>query len=342
MKSLLGMKLLFALMAWLPALLPAQQISQLPVCVAFNDVTGATPAPLDCCSTQASVSFVAQSALVATEVEVYVWLYNGLNVSVSESVGGLSVSGAITPQTVGNASVGRWLTVPVPPLSVAAGATCTLTLQPPPLASPGQNPLTLYTNPNGNAPLLVTPTCQNTLPCPYGTIPCQQPPSLVNLMFRLRGPACTGGVPSTITTVGGGCGPIPPVLTAPFFPVVGSTYFYLHLSNAASPGIQAHLFFAEGQATAGTPVEPGHPCLLHLNPVSLANLNSLGYEPLVSAQSNGLVANFGLPIPALPQLIGLVVTFQAAILDPASGIPLSTLPGMSLKASNGLTLTIGG
>lgn len=335
------MRTSLSVLALLGSVLAAQQSSQLHSCVAFNDVAGAVPTVVDCCNTQVSVSFTAPSAFTLTEIEVYAVLNQGMIASVSESAGGLSVSGTVTPGIVGPSSVARWITVMVAPLAVTAGATCTVSVQPTVLSPTIGNYLTLYANPNGGAPLLLSRNCLPTVPCP-GSTPCGQAPTLVTLMFRLRGPACTGGSPAVLTAVGSGCGtPIAPHLGASAFPVVADQFFYLQLSNAAPAGALAHLFLAEGAATSGTPVEPGHPCLIHLAPASLAYLTALGYEPLASAPINPISAFFNMPIPSLPWLIGLTVTFQAAILDPSGGFPLSTVPGVSLKASNGLTLTIG-
>jgi hypothetical protein len=316
-----------------------QTVSQLPACAAFNDAAGSTPSPANYCNAGISTTFVAATSFIATELELYYGFVSpgGLGVNVMNVTSGQqSTSGSPPPSPFGSA----WHTFPLAPISFSAGDTCVIVAAPG-FTGPGMPAtMTLYTNPTGTAPIPVTVMCFGTLCGPF--MPqCSAGTSLVTLMVRLRGPACVGGAPASTTTGGAACGSPLPMLTSGFA-TVGNAAFALTLQNGAPVGAGAHLFIAEGSVTQGVPVEPGHPCALYLNLGSLANLASLGYEPIASASVNSSgYATFPMPIPNLALLIGYRVTFQAAILDP-SGIPLVTVPGVALKATNALHLQIGG
>jgi hypothetical protein len=127
------------------------------------------------------------------------------------------------------------------------------------------------------------------------------------------------------------------------FATIGDSAFFVNLAGAAPAGLTSLLYIAEGHATAGTPVEPGHPCAIYLPLASFASLGALGYEPFRQLTTNATgTLGYLMPIPPLPVLIGLTVTFQAAIVDPVGGVPLTTIPGVSIRLSNALSLTIGG
>ena len=317
-----------SVVALIPVATFAQTLSQLPVCAAFNDAAGSTPSPVNYCNAGISTSFVA------TELELYSGSVSpgGLCVSIMNVTSGQNYFQCLPPP-FGHA----WHTYPLAPVSFSAGNTCVIGATPG-FTGPGMPAsMTLYTNPAGTAPIPVTVACGN--PCPF--MPCGGGTSLVTLMVRLRGPACVGGAPASTTTGGAACGSPLPMLTSGFA-TVGNAAFALTLQNGAPVGAGAHLFIAEGSITQGVPVEAGHPCALYLNLGSLANLASLGYEPISSASVNSFAsATFPMPIPNLALLVGYRVTFQAAILDP-SGIPLVTVPGVALKATNALQLQIGG
>jgi hypothetical protein len=327
---------LIIVLAVVVSVLPAQQI-QPGSCVAFNDAPTATPAPISLCNSTGSVSFVSATTFTATQLEVYAQATQGIHVTVTDSASGFSGTGSALPAAQ---SPIRWLTVPITPIGVSAGSTCTVVMTPFILVPGGANPLAVYANQAGSTLLTLTRTCAASQPCNLA-LPCQPPPIMVPLMLRLRGPGCSGGSPATINSVGSPCGSTGPQLQAPAFPMVGDPGFLLSLASAPSGGFTG-LFLAEGFAAPATPVEPGHPCATRLQAASFEYLSSLGYEPLQSTVVSPLgTAGFSVPIPPLPELIGLHVTLQAAITSPL-GIPLASVPGLSLMVTNALELQIGG
>jgi hypothetical protein len=319
------------------SMLPAQTASQLFSCVAFNDDPTGIPVPIYCCNMTASTSFVAASAFIATELEVMgTSATPGLCGTLANATTGMSASTCVSTTL----PAAQWRTMTFTPVAFAPGDTCVISLWPLVTTMAGMLGMTLHSNPAGTTPFTLNRTCFGT-PCIFTPAPpCPVPPSIENLMFRLRGPACTGGSPGSTTTVGIPCGSPAPTLTSPI-PVVGNGSFGLYIASGWPVGAPAYLFLAEGSATAGVPVESGHPCTLYLGLASLANLASLGYEPIASATVDSFgSATFPMPIPGLPVLIGARVTFQAAIVDP-TGVPLSTVPGVAIKLTNAVQLQIG-
>jgi hypothetical protein len=318
------------------AMAPAQLV-QLGTCVAFNDTPTFTPAPVSLCNSTGWVSFVAPASFTVTEVEVYGDAYLGIQVSVmtgSLSTSAMLLTGMQTPPPI------RWLTIPISPFAISAGSICTVTFTPLLNYPSGSNPLTVYANPAGSSLLSLTRTCATNQPC-NAALPCQTPGLPVPLMLRLRGGSgCVGGSPAVINTVGGPCGSGGPLLFPNGFPMVGDSGYVMSLNNGPALGTVG-LFLAQGLAAPPTPVEPGHPCAVRLQPASFAYLNSIGYEPLLVTTPGPGTTAFAVPIPPMPQLIGLQITFQVGISTPL-GIPLFSVPGVSIMVTNALELTLGG
>jgi hypothetical protein len=143
------LKILVALGVVVVTLLPAQQVSQLPVCMAFNDTPLVVPTSIYLCNTMASVAFVAPSSFTVTEIETYGTTAYLLCASVA-ATGSVQASGCVSTVTPQNTSVTKWWTIPVAPVAVAAGSTCTVSFWP--ATNPGaptgggMNPMYLYSN----------------------------------------------------------------------------------------------------------------------------------------------------------------------------------------------------
>jgi hypothetical protein len=305
-----------------------------PLCASFNDGPTTGLVPIDFCSTHVSFWFTAPSTFTVTEFEVFG------TVASSCILGTINVQGA-SSSGCGHSSwepePGWWKMV-VAPIVLTAGAPCAITLQPFSTV-PANTPMTLYANPSGTTAFPVGRTCYGAPACATGS-PCLLPPSNDKLLLRLRGPACTGGTPAVTINSGTGCGTPAPSLFINEDPSIGNLGMEVWVFNNGIPGPYA-LFVAEGFATSGTSVEPGHPCKTYLNPASFASLAMLGHEPLQVHQATPGGFAFLVSIPALPELVGLIVTFQVAATG-QGGVPLNSAPSVLLRVTNAVSIQIGG
>ena len=140
------------------------------------------------------------------------------------------------------------------------------------------------------------------------------------------------GVQPVGTACAGGFGNVP-VLGARQVPQVGNQAFAVE-AHGLPPGTGVALLL--NAPTNFTPIELGPigmaGCTLHVDPVNLVVLN--GLSGTGDAQRATATANFPLPIPNDPRVLGNVLVVQAAILDLASGRPTP------ITMTNGLRVTV--
>jgi hypothetical protein len=109
-------------------------------------------------------------------------------------------------------------------------------------------------------------------------------------------------------------------------PFLGNAAFALDVSQAA-PNSSAYVFFATAPAANRLPLAGG--CFLYLDFSSFAAFVNSGLSPVgpVATGPAG-VARFPFPVPAAPQLSGLSISFQAAVLDASTPLGLTLSNGV--------------